>query len=249
MSTASVLTPPRKPISTHSHPSWSGPSSSRTQDSPTIVPSRSPPTLISSSSYNAIHSSPPSQPADPYKQRPTGCSTLRRRARLRCCDRTTVRWMMLFCLFVISWTFWHHPARQDSFHHLPAEWREDSHMVQILKPQRMERDQTEKQDPEKWLKENSHNAFAVGKAGHMSNRPRAALISLVRNEELEGILQSMRQLEYHWNRKYQYPWIFFNEKPFSNEFKVRGTLTRDFARLMRNRLQHPMRLPRQLSTG
>jgi hypothetical protein len=51
-------------------------------------------------------------------------------------------------------------------------------------------------------------------------RPRAALISLVRNSELPGIMQSMRQLEYHWNRKYRYPWIFFNDEPFSEEFKV-----------------------------
>ena len=33
-------------------------------------------------------------------------------------------------------------------------------------------------------------------------------------------MQSMRQLEFHWNRKYQYPWVFFNDEPFSEEFKV-----------------------------
>lgn len=80
----------------------------------------------------------------------------------------------------------------------------------------------EAQSPMRWLKENSspldeplpHRTLAP------SSRPKAALISLVRNEELEGILQSMRQLEFHWNRKYQYPWIFFNERPFSEEFIV-----------------------------
>jgi len=35
------------------------------------------------------------------------------------------------------------------------------------------------------------------------------------------LMQSMRQLEFHWNRKYQYPWVFFNDEPFSDEFKVR----------------------------
>lgn len=60
----------------------------------------------------------------------------------------------------------------------------------------------------------------IGKRIEGSSRPRAAIISLVRNEELEGIMQSMRQLEYRWNRKYAYPWIFFNERPFSEEFKV-----------------------------
>ena len=82
--------------------------------------------------------------------------------------------------------------------------------------------------PERWLKENSNNKYAVqsGLLGSLKDvtglwsRPRAALISLVRNSELDGIVQSMRQLEYRWNRKYQYPWVFFNDEPFSEEFKV-----------------------------
>lgn len=36
-----------------------------------------------------------------------------------------------------------------------------------------------------------------------NTRPRAALVSLVRNSELPGMMQSMRQLELPWNRKYQ----------------------------------------------
>ena len=54
-----------------------------------------------------------------------------------------------------------------------------------------------------------------------SAKPKAALISLVRNQELDGIIQSMTQLEYHWNHKYQYPWVFFNDEPFNDDFKVR----------------------------
>jgi hypothetical protein len=34
----------------------------------------------------------------------------------------------------------------------------------------------------------------------------------------------MRQLEHHWNRNYQYPWLFFSEKSFTDEFKVRWGL-------------------------
>ncbi|KAH9208437.1 putative alpha-1,2 mannosyltransferase KTR1 [Leptodontidium sp. 2 PMI_412] len=30
----------------------------------------------------------------------------------------------------------------------------------------------------------------------------------------------MQQLEYRWNGKYQYPWIFFNDEPFTEEFKA-----------------------------
>ena len=80
-------------------------------------------------------------------------------------------------------------------------------------------------DPEKWLQENSNDKHAVTGPGFtklmQSSKPKAALISLVRNQELDGIIQSMTQLEYHWNHKYQYPWIFFNDEPFNDEFKVR----------------------------
>ena len=81
-------------------------------------------------------------------------------------------------------------------------------------------------DPINWLRHNSNNKNAYRTANtaspfaKFSIKPRAALISLVRNSELAGIMQSMRQLEYQWNRKYNYPWIFFNDEPFSDEFKV-----------------------------
>lgn len=75
-------------------------------------------------------------------------------------------------------------------------------------------------DPEKWLQEHSNmNHYETGYEW-FNDRPKAALISLVRNEELDGILQSMRQLEWHWNKRYRYPWMFFSETPFTDEFKV-----------------------------
>ena len=92
-------------------------------------------------------------------------------------------------------------------------------------------------DPMQWLEQNSNNKHAentgvgllksVPSFGHYSAKPRAALISLVRNSELPGLMQSMRQLEFQWNRKYNYPWIFFNDEPFSDEFKVRQGLVLD----------------------
>ncbi|KAK7203397.1 glycolipid 2-alpha-mannosyltransferase [Myxozyma melibiosi] len=45
-------------------------------------------------------------------------------------------------------------------------------------------------------------------------KPKAALISL-------GIEMSMRQLEARFNHKYNYPWVFFNDVPFDDEFKAR----------------------------
>ena len=52
-----------------------------------------------------------------------------------------------------------------------------------------------------------------------SDRISATIISLVRNEELKDLLQSMRDLERTWNHKFNYPWTFFNDVPFTDEFK------------------------------
>lgn len=61
------------------------------------------------------------------------------------------------------------------------------------------------------------DAYAPGKAG--TARIPATLLALVRNEELEGMLQSMEDLERTWNHKFNYPWTFFNDVPFTAEFK------------------------------
>ncbi|CBY01684.1 hypothetical protein IAQ61_003491 [Plenodomus lingam] len=52
-----------------------------------------------------------------------------------------------------------------------------------------------------------------------SARINATILSLVRNEELKDLLQSMHDLERTWNHKFNYPWTFFNDKPFTKEFK------------------------------
>ena len=108
-----------------------------------------------------------------------------------------------------------------------------SNPYQILRPVSQESLKKHVPDPVRWLEQNSHNTHAeiaranpylsIPALGHKNTKPRAALISLVRNSELPGLIQSMRQLELQWNRKYNYPWIFFNDEPFSDEFKVRIT--------------------------
>ncbi|KAL1302993.1 hypothetical protein AAFC00_003309 [Neodothiora populina] len=52
-----------------------------------------------------------------------------------------------------------------------------------------------------------------------SDRINATIISLVRNEELTQLLQSMHDLEKTFNHKFNYPWTFFNDVPFTDEFK------------------------------
>lgn len=105
-----------------------------------------------------------------------------------------------------------------------------SNPYQVLQPIAKGVPEKQAPDPVRWLAQNGNDRFAESNSanlwssvpvfGHMSEKPRAALISLVRNSELPGILQSMRQLEFQWNRKYGYPWVFFNDEPFSDEFKV-----------------------------
>ena len=53
------------------------------------------------------------------------------------------------------------------------------------------------------------------------NAPRinATILALVRNEELEDMIKSMRDLERTWNRKFNYPWTFFNDVEFDDDFK------------------------------
>lgn len=61
--------------------------------------------------------------------------------------------------------------------------------------------------------------YGLGAEG--TARINATLLSLVRNEEVEGMVQAMRDLERTWNHKFNYPWTFFNDVPFTEEFKRR----------------------------
>ncbi|KAJ1947090.1 hypothetical protein GGF37_000675 [Kickxella alabastrina] len=58
------------------------------------------------------------------------------------------------------------------------------------------------------------------KAPINSTRPvRAAIVALVRNSDLFGLRLAIRQIEDRFNRKFQYPYIFVNDEPFTEEFK------------------------------
>ena len=48
----------------------------------------------------------------------------------------------------------------------------------------------------------------------------ATLLSLVRNSELSQLVQSMQDLERTFNHKFNYPWTFINDEPFTEEFKT-----------------------------
>ncbi|KAA8916640.1 hypothetical protein TRICI_001266 [Trichomonascus ciferrii] len=57
------------------------------------------------------------------------------------------------------------------------------------------------------------------RAEDVDKRVPATFISLVRNSELEELLESIAQLEAVFNSKFNYPWTFFNDKEFTEEFK------------------------------
>jgi alpha 1,2-mannosyltransferase len=52
-----------------------------------------------------------------------------------------------------------------------------------------------------------------------TERVNAAFVVLARNGDLPGILESIKQMEDRFNKKYKYPYVFLNEEPFSEEFK------------------------------
>ncbi|KAG2137867.1 glycosyltransferase family 15 protein [Suillus bovinus] len=55
---------------------------------------------------------------------------------------------------------------------------------------------------------------------HLQDRKaNASFVILVRNSELWGIMSSMKQLEDRFNRKFQYPYVFLNDQPFTQNFK------------------------------
>ncbi|PPQ66071.1 hypothetical protein CVT26_010813 [Gymnopilus dilepis] len=51
----------------------------------------------------------------------------------------------------------------------------------------------------------------------------AAIVMLARNGDLNGVIISMKQMEDRFNKKFNYPYVFLNEKPFDDNFKKRVT--------------------------
>lgn len=51
------------------------------------------------------------------------------------------------------------------------------------------------------------------------DREKAVIVILVRNNELAAMRRTLRQFEDRFNRKYNYPYVFLNDEPFTDEFK------------------------------
>ncbi|KAI1777161.1 glycolipid 2-alpha-mannosyltransferase-domain-containing protein [Hypoxylon cercidicola] len=86
--------------------------------------------------------------------------------------------------------------------------------------------QGERIDPIQWLRQNTipapHKLLAHEMQALAESRPKAAFISLVRNEELEDMVASILQVESRFNGRdtHQYDWVFFNSEDFTEEFQA-----------------------------
>ena len=54
-----------------------------------------------------------------------------------------------------------------------------------------------------------------------TGRANATFVVLARNRDISGIEASMKSIEEKFNQKHNYPWSFFNDAEFSQEFKDR----------------------------
>lgn len=59
----------------------------------------------------------------------------------------------------------------------------------------------------------------IPQVSHPPHRANATLVMLARNSDLNGVISSVEQLEAKFNRKFNYPWVFLNDEPFSTDFK------------------------------
>jgi alpha 1,2-mannosyltransferase len=61
--------------------------------------------------------------------------------------------------------------------------------------------------------------FGKNRNDFFEGRANAAILILVRNNELAGLQSTIPQFEYRFNHRYNYPYIFLNDEPFTDYFK------------------------------
>jgi len=73
------------------------------------------------------------------------------------------------------------------------------------------------------ISEKHDRVFATGclNPEESAKQPRAnaAFVVLARNKELEGVVQSIKSIERHFNRWFHYPYVFLNDGDFEQSFK------------------------------
>jgi len=71
------------------------------------------------------------------------------------------------------------------------------------------------------ISEKHDKVFVTGCLEPDTSKPRAnaAFVVLARNKELDGVIQSIKSVERHFNRWYHYPYVFLNDGEFDDTFK------------------------------
>ncbi|MCJ1298685.1 alpha-1,2-mannosyltransferase (Kre5) [Hypocenomyce scalaris] len=71
------------------------------------------------------------------------------------------------------------------------------------------------------IRETHDKVFVTGCLEPQTNGPRAnaAFVVLARNQELDGVIQSVKSIERHFNRWFHYPYVFLNDDVFNSTFK------------------------------
>lgn len=71
------------------------------------------------------------------------------------------------------------------------------------------------------ISEKHDKVFVTGCLEPDTSQPRAnaAFVVLARNKELDGVVQSIKSIERHFNRWYNYPYVFLNDADFNQTFK------------------------------
>lgn len=71
------------------------------------------------------------------------------------------------------------------------------------------------------ISEKHDKVFVTGCLEPDTSQPRAnaAFVVLARNKELDGVIQSLKSVERHFNRWYHYPYVFLNDGDFDDNFK------------------------------
>ncbi|KAL2272018.1 hypothetical protein VTJ83DRAFT_1389 [Remersonia thermophila] len=71
------------------------------------------------------------------------------------------------------------------------------------------------------ISEKHDKVFVTGCLEPDTSKPRAnaAFVVLARNKELDGVILSMKSIERHFNRWYNYPYVFLNDGDFNQTFR------------------------------
>lgn len=102
----------------------------------------------------------------------------------------------------------------------------DSYVPPIPHPPAGYTIQAEGPHPIQWLRKNTFldiQELSLSQLQELTEtRPKAAFISLIRNEEVDDMVSSIVQIETRFNSRqtHRYDWVFFNNEEFTERFKV-----------------------------